>query len=115
MLSVHRLRVLREVVSQGSFSRAAEALSYTQSAVSQAIARLEAETGTPLVERHRRGLRATPAGEVLVAHADTILARLDPAEAELPSVIGVSGGRRRPGSLPPAGATVVAVAGSAVK
>jgi len=110
MLSVHRLRVLREVVSQGSFSRAAEALSYTQSAVSQAIARLEAETGTPLVERHRRGLRATPAGEVLVAHADTILARLDPAEAELPSVIGVSGGRLRLASFPTAGATLMPLA-----
>src|SRR2546423_15671439 len=62
MLSVQRLKVLREVVAQGSFSEAASALNYTQSAVSQAIARLEAEAGVPLIERDRRGLRPTTAG-----------------------------------------------------
>ena len=46
MLNLARLQVLCEVVNRGSFSAAAEALSYTQSAVSQSIARLEAETGT---------------------------------------------------------------------
>ena len=45
MLNVQRLRVLREVLAQGSFSEAASALNYTQSAVSQAIATLEAEAG----------------------------------------------------------------------
>ena len=45
MLNVQRLRVLREVVARGSFSEAASALNYTQSAVSQAIATLEAEAG----------------------------------------------------------------------
>src|ERR1700727_111387 len=55
MLNVTRLRVLREVANRGSFSAAAEALSYTQSAVSQQIARLEAETQTALIERRARG------------------------------------------------------------
>ena len=55
MLNLGRLQVLCEVVSRGSFSAAADALSYTQSAVSQAIARLEAETGATLVVRDRRG------------------------------------------------------------
>src|SRR6476661_3836426 len=64
MLSVQRLRVLTEVASQGSFSRAAAALAYTPSAVSQAIATLEAETGATLVERDRRGVRPTAAGRV---------------------------------------------------
>jgi DNA-binding transcriptional LysR family regulator len=110
MLNVQRLRVLREVVARGSFSRAAEALSYTQSAVSQAVATLEAETGAALIERHRSGVRATAAGEVLVAHADSILARLDAAEAELASVVGVSGGRLRLASFPTAGATLMPLA-----
>ena len=70
MLNVGRLKVLIEVVRSGSFSGAAEALSYTQSAVSQAIARLEAETGTTLVVRDRRGVRPTAAGATLVEHAD---------------------------------------------
>ena len=51
MLNVQRLKVLREVVARGSFSEAASALNYTQSAISQAIATLESEAGVPLLER----------------------------------------------------------------
>ena len=54
MLNVQRLKLLREVAARGSFSAAADALSYTQSAVSQAVAKLEAEAGVPLIERDRR-------------------------------------------------------------
>src|ERR671913_42336 len=82
MLDVRRMRVLREVAVQGSFSAAAEALSFTQSAVSQQIAALERETGTILVQRSARGVRLTEAGEALVRHADAVLARLAEAEAE---------------------------------
>ena len=89
MLNLSRLRVLCEVVSRGSFSGAAEALSYTQSAVSQAIARLEAETGTELVVRDRRGVRPTAAGATLVEHAETIFAQVEAAEADLDAVLGV--------------------------
>lgn len=110
MLNVQRLRVLREVVARGSFSRAAEALSYTQSAVSQAVATLEAETGTALIERHRNGVRPTAAGEALVGHADAIMARLDAAEADLALIMGVSGGRLRLASFPTAGATLMPLA-----
>src|SRR5437764_14576281 len=74
MLSVARLRLLKEVAYRGSFSAAAEALSYTQSAVSQQIAALEAETGMPLLERHPRGVTLTAAGHTLVGHAEGILA-----------------------------------------
>src|SRR5436309_1348644 len=70
MLSVARLRVLKEVAYRGSFSRAAEALSYTQSAVSQQIAALEAEAGMALLERHPRGVSLTAAGQTLVGHAE---------------------------------------------
>jgi DNA-binding transcriptional LysR family regulator len=107
MLNLGRLRVLREVVERGSFSAAAEALSYTQSAVSQSIARLEAETGATLVIRDRRGVRATAAGEMLVEHADAILARVEAAEADLAAVLGVRGGRLRVASFPSAGATLM--------
>ena len=67
MLDVRRLRVLREVAAHGSFSAAAESLSYTQSAVSQQIAALEREAGTRLVERSARGVKLTDAGRALVA------------------------------------------------
>jgi DNA-binding transcriptional LysR family regulator len=110
MLNVHRLRVLKEVVARGSFSGAAHALSYTQSAVSQAVATLEAETGVGLVERDRRGPRPTEAGAVLLAHADGILARLEAAEHDLAAIAGLRGGRLRLASFPTAGAALMPLA-----
>jgi DNA-binding transcriptional LysR family regulator len=107
MLNLGRLKVLQEVVGRGSFSAAAEALSYTQSAVSQAIARLEAETGAMLVIRDRRGVRATAAGATLVEHADTIFAQVEAAESDLAAVLGVRGGILRVASFPSAGATLL--------
>jgi DNA-binding transcriptional LysR family regulator len=110
MLDVRRMRVLREVAARGSFSAAAEALSYTQSAVSQQIAALERETGTRLVDRGARGVRLTDAGRVLVDHADVILARLADAEAELEAMAGLRGGRLRVTSFPSAGSTIMPIA-----
>jgi molybdate transport repressor ModE-like protein len=110
MLDVKRLKVLKEVASQGSFSAAADHLGYTQSAVSQQIAALERETGTTLVERGARGIRLTEAGQALVSHVDGILARLTAAEDELEAIAGLRGGRLRLGSFPTAGATLVPLA-----
>src|SRR3990170_6425430 len=95
MLDVRRMRVLREVAQRGSFSAAAEALSLTQSAVSQQVAALEREAGAVLVQRSARGVRLTEAGEALVRHTDAIMARLAEAEAELEAIAGVRGGRLR--------------------
>jgi DNA-binding transcriptional LysR family regulator len=110
MLNVQRLKILREVAARGSFSAAADALSYSQPAVSQAVATLEAETGVTLIERDRRGVRPTAAGEVLVGHAEAILARLDLAESEVAAIAGVRGGHLRIASFPTAGATLIPVA-----
>src|SRR3712207_5224336 len=107
MLDVKRLKVLREVAARGSFSAAADALAYTQSAVSQQIAALEREAGTRLVERSARGVRLTDAGRALVRHADVILARLADAEAELEATAGLRGGRVRLISFSSAGATIL--------
>jgi DNA-binding transcriptional LysR family regulator len=107
MLDVRRMRVLREVAQRGSFSAAADALAYTQSAVSQQIAALEREAGTRLVERNARGVRLTDAGRALVDHTDAILARLADAEAELEAIAGLRGGRLRLASFPSAGATIM--------
>ncbi|MBI5105496.1 MAG: LysR family transcriptional regulator [Solirubrobacterales bacterium] len=110
MLDVRRLRVLREVAARGSFSAAADALSYTQSAVSQQIAALEREAGARLVERSARGVTLTDAGRALVAHADAILARLADAEDELQAIAGLRGGRLRLAAFPTACATLMPIA-----
>jgi DNA-binding transcriptional LysR family regulator len=110
MLNVARLKVLKEVAYRGSLSSAADALSYTQSAISQQIAALEAETGMALLERHPRGVSLTAAGQTLVGPAEGILARLDTAEAALSAIAGLRGGRLRMASFPTAGSTLMPVA-----
>src|SRR4051812_4214276 len=110
MLDVRRMRVLREVAQRGSFSAAAEALSFTQSAVSQQIAALEREAGTGLVQRSARGVRLTEAGEAVVRHTEAILARLAEAESELEAIAGLTGGRLRMAAFESAGATLMPLA-----
>ena len=110
MLNVNRLRILIEIANRGSFSAAADALSYTQSAVSQQVAALEAETGVTLLERLPRGVRLTPAGQVLLTYAEGIIARLHAAEAEMAAIAGLRGGQLRMASFPTAGATLMPLA-----
>jgi DNA-binding transcriptional LysR family regulator len=107
MLDPRRLRVLREVASRGSFSAAAAALSFTQSAVSQQVAALERETGTRLIERGVRPVRLTDAGRALMAHAEAVLAHLDEAEQELGELAGLRRGRLRLAGFPTAVETLV--------
>jgi DNA-binding transcriptional LysR family regulator len=110
MLNVSRLQVFREVIALGSFSAAADSLSYSQSAVSQAIATLEEEAGAPLIERTRAGARPTAAGAALVAHAGGILAQIDAAESEIAAITEGRGGQLRAASFPTAGATLMPAA-----
>ena len=107
MFDVKQLRVLRAVSEHGSFSAAADALAYTQPAVSQQIAALEKRAGTKLVDRLSRGVRLTDAGQALVEHAEVVIARLAAAEAELDAIAGIRGGRVRLASFPTAGASLL--------
>jgi DNA-binding transcriptional LysR family regulator len=107
MLDVRRMRVLREVALRGSIAAAAEALSFTPSAVSQQLAQLERESGVPLLHRGPRSVRLTDAGRALVAHTEAILARLASAEAELRTLTSKSAGTIRLGAFPTAAATLV--------
>src|SRR5256712_5978967 len=110
MLHVGRLRVLKEVAYRGSLSAAADALDYSQSAVSQQISTLEAETGMKLLERHPRGVTLTAAGQTLVGHAEAILSRIEAAETALAAIAGLRGGRLRAASFPTAGAALMPLA-----
>jgi DNA-binding transcriptional LysR family regulator len=85
---VQRLRAFALVADLGSISGAAGVLGYTQSAVSQQLAALEREVGTPLLDRSQRPLRPTPAGELMRPHADRVLAALGGAEAALGDLRG---------------------------
>jgi DNA-binding transcriptional LysR family regulator len=110
MLDVRRMRLLREVAARGTISAAAEALSFTPSAVSQQIAALEREAGVALVERGPRSVRLTEAGRALVEHTDAILARVRAAEADIQAIAGLQRGTLRLASFPTAYATIVPAA-----
>jgi DNA-binding transcriptional LysR family regulator len=107
MISSARLRVLAELAEHGSFSGAADALDYTQSAVSKQVAALEREVGTQLVMREVRPVRLTAAGEALARHAQTVLEGLAAAEAELGAIATLEAGRLRVGTYSSVGATLV--------
>ena len=107
MFDARLLSVFREVATRGSFSDAATALSFTQPAISQQIARLERQLGTRLLVRDARGVTLTPAGEVLLRHAETVLAQLRAAEAEVQAVSGVERPRLRVGAFASAAASIM--------
>src|SRR5437763_8076997 len=84
-VELRHLAALEAVAAEGSFGRAAERLGYTQSAVSQQIATLERIVGERLIERPGgpRPVSLTEAGELLLGHAESIVARLQAAQADL--------------------------------
>ena len=115
MLDVTRLRVLAAVARHGSVTAAAKSLNYAQPSVSHHLARLEAETGTRLVERSGRGVKLTDAGRLLAGRAEEILGRLDAAEQELAAHVGQREERIRVAGFPSALATVVPAAAARLR
>jgi DNA-binding transcriptional LysR family regulator len=110
MLDPRRLLTFREVARQGSFSRAAEVLALSQPAVSQQIGALERELGTELLVRGRAGATPTPAGELLLTHADALAAQLDRADAQMGELVAGEHRTLRVGAFPSAMATIVPAA-----
>ncbi len=110
MLDVRRMTVLAAVIDSGSMTAAAETLSYTTSAVSQQLSRLEKEVGQPLLQRQPRGIVPTEAGLVLADHARRIGRQLAAAEADLAQVAGLRRGRLTVGTFPTVGGSLLALA-----
>jgi molybdate transport repressor ModE-like protein len=89
------LRTLEAIARLGSVSAAADELGYTQSAASQQLAALEREAGLALVERGARPLRLTQGGEVLLKHAQDVLAGFVAIESSLVELHGLATGTLR--------------------
>ena len=106
-LTLAGLRVVHEVVSTGSFTAAADALAYTQSAVSRQVASVEAAVGTPLFRRGARGVEPTAAGVALARRAAAVLAELDAAVQEVVALGDPMVGRLAIGAFPSAAAVLV--------
>jgi len=110
MLDERRIDMLLAVVEHGSFTRAAAALSFTASAVSQQMALLERDAGATLFERSPRGVRLTSAGAALVGHAEGVRRHLLDARAEVAAISEAAGGSFAFGSFPTATAAIAAPA-----
>jgi DNA-binding transcriptional LysR family regulator len=102
MLDLQRLRALHAVSVHGTVGRAAAALGYTPSAVSQQIAKLERETRTVLLEREGRGVRLTAEAQQLVATAQQLMAIVERAETDLERRRGLPSGRLTLAAFPSA-------------
>jgi DNA-binding transcriptional LysR family regulator len=108
-VELRHLAALQALAEQGSFGRAAAALGYTQSAVSQQIAALERAVGVRLVERPGgpRPVALTEAGRLLLRHAESIMARLQAAQADLAALSDGASGTLRVGTFQSVGARVL--------
>jgi DNA-binding transcriptional LysR family regulator len=98
MLDVHQLVVFLAVADKLSFTRAAEGLFLTQSAVSHQVANLERAIGCELLVREGRSVSLTTAGREMVHRARRVLAALDETEAAVRQVASPGQGRLRIGA-----------------
>lgn len=110
MLDVNRLRVIDAVARHGSVTAAAKELHYSQPSVTHHLTRLEAETGAQLLQRVGRGIRLTPAGQLLADRAAEIIGRIDAAGAELSAHVGLHAGRVRLAAFASANGSLVPAA-----
>ncbi|TWI06060.1 DNA-binding transcriptional LysR family regulator [Luteimonas cucumeris] len=98
-LNLHLLRMFQAVVEQQGFSRAAEVLHVSQSAVSKGIRELEYQLDLPLIERSAgRGVRLTDGGQALYEHARGIFAMERAAAEDVRDRVGLRKGRLRVGA-----------------
>lgn len=96
-MEIRQLRYLIAVAQEANFTRAAEKVFVSQSALSQQVQALENEVGAVLFERSKRGVRLTAAGDILYAHAQRVMAELEQAETALRELEGLGRGELRVG------------------
>ncbi|MFC9970892.1 LysR family transcriptional regulator [Spirillospora sp. NPDC127200] len=114
-LDVNRLRVLMEVAHSASIAEAARKLSFTPSALSQQLSKLEAELGARLLERRPTGVTLTPVGAVLVDHAERVIGELRQARAAVETAMGAQPLRLALGSFATAAQVLVPTALAALQ
>ncbi|MGV1768252.1 LysR family transcriptional regulator [Rhizobium rhizogenes] len=109
-MDIGRLKTLRELAMRGTMAAVSDAISISPSGVSQQISQLEDEVGIQLVERRGRGVAITPAGAVLVKHAERLLTVIEEAKSDLEEMKKVVSGELRVTSFPSIAAALIAPA-----
>ncbi|WP_342440163.1 LysR family transcriptional regulator [Paenibacillus sp. FSL L8-0436] len=106
-MTLTQLQVLIAVSEHKNFTRAADALGFTQSAVSQMINSLEKELGILLFHRNRRGISTSYIGERMIQHAREILRITSNMREESSASLGLEAGTLRIGVIPSVSAKVL--------
>jgi DNA-binding transcriptional LysR family regulator len=94
-----QLNAFATIVSAGSLGRAAETLHITQPALSRTVRRLEQQVGSPLFERHSKGMQLTAIGSTLLPHATLLLREAENATEEINAMRGLAKGTIRVGAV----------------
>jgi DNA-binding transcriptional LysR family regulator len=108
--SAERVLLLAKVAHHGTMTKAADALGYSVSAISQQLRKLEIEAGQPLLQRHSRGVFLTDAGQAVVDHAEQIQGQLRSLQHSLDDIAGVRTGSLHMGTFPTVGSSLLPAA-----
>ncbi|WP_429971433.1 LysR family transcriptional regulator [Fructilactobacillus sp. Tb1] len=96
---MNRLLALQKIIETGSFTKAAKALGYTQSSISQSITSLENEFNVKILKRSRSGISLTPAGEKLYPHFQAMLRQYDDTKVIADQINGLETGVVKIGAI----------------
>ncbi|MGW3043980.1 LysR family transcriptional regulator [Kitasatospora sp. NPDC001159] len=107
MFEIRQFQVLRAVAREGSLAAAGRSLGFSQPTITHHLTALEARARTPLVRRGARGAVLTPAGALLLTHAEAVLDRVQLAEHELRTFVERGAATLRIGTFPTAGALLL--------
>lgn len=99
MNMTHRYQAIVETIQQGSLTKAAERLGYTQSGITHLLTHLETDFGLKLIDRNKKGARLTPEGELLLPYLQAVLQAEEALHDQVNKIKGVETGTIRIGSF----------------
>lgn len=99
MTNTHRYQAIIETIQQGSLTKAAKRLGYTQSGITHLLTHIEADFGLKLIDRNKKGARLTPEGELLLPYLQAVLQAEEALHDQVNKIKGVETGTIRIGSF----------------
>ncbi len=99
MTNIHRYQAVIETIRQGSLTKAAKRLGYTQSGITHLLSHLEIDFGLKLIDRNKRGARLTPEGELLLPYLQAVLQAEEALHDQVNKIKGIETGTIRIGSF----------------
>lgn len=98
-MDTKKYKVLERAIHLGSFSRAAEELNYTQSAITQMMKSLESEIGFPILSKNHQGVQLTSNGQKIMPAIRSLLKSAEALQQEINSINNIESGNLRIGTF----------------